>query len=414
MIIVEIAWHQRKIGANGANGANEHQPTINQGNRFTRFNRGEHMSVYRIILTMCLALFLSSCATTPVLTNKNMDMSRKIKQSAPAVGKVAVSPDGRYVLSGGFKSVILWDILQGRKVQTFAHASGYPGITNEVIFSPDGKQFASGGKGVKLWDLATKEEIMTFDENKGISGMSFSPDGRNIISIGGTFIGIMMVKQSMKIFDVTTGEDIKDFNLVNHGGFQVVYSPDGKYVLSCGAEDINLWNASTGKSIKKAMGLDNFFQTGVTSLSFSPDGKYFLAGGSDNSVRLWNAKNLSQLNKFVGHSGFGGVSSVAFSPDGKYALSAGWDSNVIIWDIASGSQVRVFSGAGSKDLYATSAKFSPNGKYVISAGDASTRIWDVSTGEEIASMIDFEDGEWIITTANGYYLNPARHSQKNE
>ena len=81
------------------------------------------MISYRTILTTCFALFLSSCATTPVLTVKG-DISREIKQKAPIVTNVDISPDGRYVLSGGFGSFMLWDIARGEKIQTFAEAQG--------------------------------------------------------------------------------------------------------------------------------------------------------------------------------------------------------------------------------------------------------------------------------------------------
>jgi WD40 repeat protein len=359
--------------------------------------KGGYMSAYRKILVVCLALFLSACSATPVLTVKDTDMSREIKQKAPVVGNVDISPDGRYVLSGGFDSFMLWDILQGKKIQTFAHQSSRSPFIR-VAFSPDGKYFASGGKGIKLWDLVTRQEVMTFD-NDVVFSMAFSPDGKYLLSA-----------PSMKIFNVETGEKIRDFKLQNNTS-PVAYSPDGKYVLSgSGDGKMTLWNASLWKSIKAVVGSDRIFTpTRVTAVAYSSDGKYVLSGGFDNSVRLWNAKNLTEIKKFVGHTGTDGIWSVAFSPDGKYALSADSDSQVKIWDLASGTQWKSLLGHAGR--YGVSAKFSPNGKHVISAGDASTRIWDVATGEEIASLIAFEDGEWIITTANGYYNSSPKGDQ---
>lgn len=357
------------------------------------------MIAYRIILTVCLTIFLSSCAATPVLTVKG-DMSREIKQKAPIVLLVDISPDGRYVLSGGWGSFILWDILQGKKIQQFAHQGDLSPIIR-VAFSPDGKYFASGSKGTKLWDLATRQEIMTFNSDRTDS-IAFSPDGKHFLC-GGPASRIFIKKPpTMKIFDVATGGEIRDFKLQN-GVFSVVYSPDGKYILS-GGRKMTLWNTSLGKSIRTA-----FLEASVQAVAFSSDGEYVLSGGRDNSVRLWNAKNLTQIKKFVGHTGMEGIWSVAFSPDGKYALSAGSDSKIKIWDLASGTEWRVL--AGHTGRFGASAKFFPNGKYVISAGDASTRIWDVSTGEEVASMIAFEDGEWIITTSNGYYNSSPKGDQ---
>lgn len=120
------------------------------------------MFAYRIILAACLTIFLASCAATPVLTVKG-DMSREIKQKAPVVRKVDISPNGRYVLTGSLDSFILWDIMQGKKIQTFTHED-FMGIGIVVAFSPDGKYFASGGKGTKLWDLATKQERLIVSE----------------------------------------------------------------------------------------------------------------------------------------------------------------------------------------------------------------------------------------------------------
>jgi WD40 repeat protein len=370
--------------------------------------KGENMPAYRKILVVCLALFLSSCAATPVLTGKG-DMSREIKQKAPVVFKVDISLDGRYVLSGSRDSFILWDILQGKKIQTFTHED-FMGLGIAVAFSPDGKYFASGGKGAKLWDLATRQEIRTFDNSPALS-IAFSPDGKHFLCGGPGPFSLFNHKPTMKIFDVATDVTIRDFKIqpsVKYRVESVAYSPDGKYVLSgSNGGIIDLWDISLGDSIRTVE-----IDCAVRTLSFSPDGEYALSGGSDNIVRLWNAKNLTQVKKFVGHTGHG-IWSVAFSPDGKYALSAGNDGQVKIWDLAAGTELRPLAGhiGGGAGGYGTSAKFFHNGKYVISAGDASTRIWDVSTGEELASMIAFEDGEWIVTTANGYYNSSPKGDQ---
>ena len=380
------------------------------------------MIAYRTILTVCLAIFLSSCAATPILTGKG-DMSREIKQKAPVVRKVDISPDGRYVLSGSMDSFILWDIMQGKKIQTFTHED-WMGYGIVVAFSPDGKYFASGGKGTKLWDLATRQEVMTFDDSIAVS-IAFSPDGKHFLCSGPAPLTLFSnSKPTMKIFDVATGGEIRDFKLVKDVSsfirpaedrycvWSVAYSPDGKYVLSGGGiGEMTLWNASLGKRIRTVVGSEGFIQnnTAVNAVAFSSDGEYVLSGGSDNSIRLWNAKSLTQIKKFVGHTGMGGIQSVAFSPDGKYALSAGNDSKIIIWELTSGTEWKVL--AGHSGMYGAAAKYFPNGKYVISAGDASTRIWNVSTGEEVASMIAFDDGEWIITTPNGYYSSSPKGDQ---
>jgi WD40 repeat protein len=49
---------------------------------------------------------------------------------------VAISPDSRWILSGGSdKTLKLWDMASGRLVRTFAEHSGE---VTSVAFSPDG------------------------------------------------------------------------------------------------------------------------------------------------------------------------------------------------------------------------------------------------------------------------------------
>jgi len=49
------------------------------------------------------------------------------------------------------------------------------------------------------------------------------------------------------------------------------------------------------------------------------------------------------------------------------------------------------------------AAFSPNGKLVAIASAASLRLFNVASGDEVAAMIAFDDGEWLVTTPSGYY-----------
>jgi WD40 repeat protein len=282
--------------------------------------------------------------------------------------------------------------------------------TTAVAFSPDGKYFASGSKGIKLWDLSTRQEIITFHGNIRTSSIAFSPDGKNLLS-GGPSAG-SKIPSNMQIYDVATGKEVKDFDPVGLL-WAVAYSPDGKYALSGGSYRyggrIDLWDATSGNTIKTE---ENIISDAIVlAVSFSADGKYALSGGVKNELILWDAKSLTEIKRFVGHKGSAQIWSVAFSPDGKYAVSATWKDEIKIWNIASGTEYKTLTGHSSIKSY-SAAKFFPNSKYVISTGDASTRIWDVSTGEEVASMIAFTDGEWIVITREGYYNASIRGAEQ--
>jgi WD40 repeat protein len=88
------------------------------------------------------------------------------------------------------------------------------------------------------------------------------------------------------------------------------------------------------------------------------------------------------------------VWSVNFSPDGKYVVSSG-DNTARVWDVTSGREIARMQ----HDVFAELAMFSPNSKYVVSGGcdqrkeksgdcmQGSARVWDAKTGVAVARMI---------------------------
>lgn len=93
------------------------------------------------------------------------------------VFQIAFSPDGRYIASGGDdQKVKLWEVASGKEIKTFdGHSSGI----YSVAFSPDGRKLVSGSSdGAKMWDINTGVEILTL--NDYTNQVVFSPDGKQI------------------------------------------------------------------------------------------------------------------------------------------------------------------------------------------------------------------------------------------
>lgn len=75
----------------------------------------------------------------------------------------------------------------------------------------------------------------------------------------------------------------------------VAFSPDRKYALS-GSYDktLKLWEISTGREIRSFIGL----LCNVDSVAFSPDGKYALSGGWDGDLSLWEINTGKRIRNF--------------------------------------------------------------------------------------------------------------------
>ncbi|MBI5204676.1 MAG: caspase family protein [Nitrospirae bacterium] len=234
------------------------------------------------------------------------------------VDAIAFSHDGKHALSGEMNPmyplsrrpghVALWDVEKGKEIWSI------PVTAWSVAVSPDGRYALTGGFGIKmlLLDISTGKVIKEFNINDALS-VNFSSDGRYALS--GGLDGVI------KVWDLLTGAQIKAFkgHTGGNGIFSVAFSPDGKYALSGGGSDglVKLWDISSGTEVRVFQGHSPDFIVAVTSVKFLPNGRYILTGG-DSSVRLWDISTGREIAMMVT---FENGEWIAITSDGYYNSS---------------------------------------------------------------------------------------------
>jgi WD40 repeat protein len=279
------------------------------------------------------------------------------------VKSIAISPDGRYALSGSYDDTMkLWDVSSGAEIRTF---KGHTSDIESVAFSPDGHYalYGSEDNTMKLWDVSSGAEIRTFKgHTSNIESISFSPDGRYALSASLDF--------TIKLWEVSSGDEIRTFKGHSYFVISVFFSPDGRYALS-GSWDktMKLWDVSSGAEIRTFKGHTSY----ITSVSLSPDGRYALSGSWDKTMKLWDVSSGAEIRTFKGHNDY--ISSVAFSPDGRYAISGSLEKFTIkLWDVSSGDEICTFKGHSDA---VSSVAFSPDGHYLFSGSwDKTLKVWN--------------------------------------
>lgn len=331
------------------------------------------------------------------------------QQSVIAVRAVAVSPDGKAVVTAGDDAIIrVW---QPANLKFVDEILGHRGPVYAAAFSSDGSLLATASFDgtVQIWDAQTYAHVQTFiaaDDKGPVKqfGVAFEPaaNPQYVASTGAdgnVWIWDLRKRGLAKKARSSTGSGDPTVGslsfLPNGRGEFVTANFDGTIrFFADGAVD--LVNAFPGKALRLAYSRDGLVAVaGADAPGRSPG----VAG-----VKVWNSQHafVKAIPSHRGHA-----ASVAWSHDGTRLASGGGflDSSVGLWDVRSGGEVRHFAGH-TKDVEAVA--FHPNQKWLISGSeDGMMKVWDIATGGELLSIVGFPNREYVAYAPNNCYTGSA-------
>ena len=402
---------------------------------------------------------------------------------------VSLSPDGRYAASAGSCGdgpddfpVHLWEATTGHHVCVL---NGHTGPILTVCFSPDGRWILSGGYDatVRVWNTASRRcERILEGHSMHVASLAISADSRWAVS------GAM--DSTVRVWEVGTGRCL---GVLSHSDYvySVSLSGDAQWALSaCWGGGMCLWHLPSGRCIR-TFGLENPKLSGVVSSVLGAGRRYAVSKHLDGTLHLWNIAALCRdsqtheyaplllarprpikdlvtkqnrfsalldqarsaftaghnsdalrlvedaravqgfdlarsaldlraqvglrcerkgfrrgwcLRTFKGHRGI--VGAVWLSRDGRRIVSGDNGATITVWDVAAGEAAKEL--VGHERTVTCFAGDVDDGEWVVSGScDGTLRLWEVESGRCVRSYVGHEsyvystcasrDGRWMVS-----------------
>jgi WD40 repeat protein len=318
----------------------------------------------------------------------------------------------------GFDHMVkVWNLDRPGLLRTFR---GHEARATGVAFHPDGTTLVTAGADgtARFWKLPQSSDEWVLD---GVSGWSFGFASKNRLLLG------LSTKGHIDIWDVVArkrlihvrGENAvwvpNSERTVFHRGLQLMEldipseseqalgaageSEEGLIGIVCSSDGRLLaWGHGDhahvfDRTLRVAVARLNTGENRAEQIAFSPDGATLATGGNGSSViQLWDTSTWRMTKPLEGHRL--GIKAIGFSPNGQELASSSADQTTRLWGLSTGEQVVLRDDEGVP----TTLAFSPDGRTLaVGTFESSIKLWNVTTGQQIASL---EAGASIVHSVN--------------
>ena len=215
-----------------------------------------------------------------------------------------------------------------------------------------------------------------------VQGLRYTPDGQWLVSCGAGQM-ILWHADSLAVMGCYLTES----------GFpgQFAISPDGQTVAGVSKDDWWVWDIGGGQPVAQRRPSEP--ASGFTCVAFEPGGERLLIGNSRGELTSWDIRS-GRLHATV-ETAVGPVTQLQFSPDGKLLATAHRDGTILLGQTETLATRTKLAGHTHP---VESLAFSPDGRFLASAthSEPAARTWDVGTGQPVRTL-EVEQGASAVS-----------------
>ena len=191
-----------------------------------------------------------------------------IKPAPQNIRNITISPDGKFLAFATEEDTIGIRRFDGET------DIAIPIKSKTMMFTPDSRLLMVAAEDIFLWELSTGRIYQTqLSREWKPKLLAFSPAGNILASISS--FASSAIEEYIILWDATTGDQLLRIrNVIPNRVYSMVFSPNGKLLVTGELGGIYFWDVATGKEVYRVEDGSPFENT---KLSFSPDGSMLVS-----------------------------------------------------------------------------------------------------------------------------------------
>ena len=237
------------------------------------------------------------------------------------VQSLALDPDAHRVAWAHGSELVVHELISTNHallLRTQAHTD----IIRSVAWSPDGRWVATGGfRELKVFNATNLSETWSIRSNLvgRITALRFSSHGGALVAADGSPAEAGWVR----VFSADTGNQISAWKAHSDTIFDLAISTDGGLLATVGGDKlVKTWEILTQREIARFEG----HVAAVLGVAFNPTGAELVTVGSDKQLKLWDTRTREAIVTVGGrkHS----INAICWSADGSRVAAADEDGGL--------------------------------------------------------------------------------------